>query len=154
MKALMKSGLLVGTALAGFAFAGQANASLALFNSFTGNELASTDGCGSFTATCTLDSLIQAGSTIQAAYLYSSTFATTTNPNGVTLSTGANTITPTFTPLGVADGLLQAWRANVTSFVQTNANIGSLTKWTANEGAQTAAIDGESLVIVYQNATA
>src|SRR5271163_1452218 len=108
MNALMKTGLLATTALAGLAFAEPANASLALFNSFTGNELVSTDGCGSVTATCTLLSNIQAGSTIQAAYLYSSTFSTTTNPNGVTLNQGAASVMPTFTPLGVADGFLQA----------------------------------------------
>jgi PEP-CTERM motif len=149
-----RNGLLAGTALAGLALAGQANASLSLFNSFTGNELASTDGCGSLAATCTLQSNIQAGSTIQAAYLYSSTFSSTTNPNGTSLSKGATTVTPTFVPLGVNNGFLQAWRADVTSFVQANANIGSLTTWTANEGAQSSIIDGETLVVVYSNAAA
>jgi PEP-CTERM motif len=70
------------------------------------------------------------------------------------LNKGAATVTPTFTALGVNNGFLQAWRADVTSFVQANANIGSLTTWTANEGAQTSAIDGEALVIVYSNSTA
>jgi len=151
---ILKSGLLATTALACVAVAGQANASLALFNSFTGNELVSTDGCGSNTATCTLQSNIQAGSTIQAAYLYSSTFSSTTNPNGVTLSKGAANVVPVFTPLGATAFPLQAWRADVTGFVQSNANIGSLTTWVANEGAQTSVIDGEALVIVYSNATA
>ena len=150
---IVKTALLPTTALACVALAGQANASLALFNSFTGNELVSTDGCGSNTATCTLQSNIQAGSTIQAAYLYSSTFSSTTDPNGVTLSKGAANVSPTFTALGVNNGFLQAWRADVTSFVQANANIGSLTTWTANEGAKTTSIDGETLVIVYSNAT-
>jgi hypothetical protein len=68
MNSTLRNGLLATTALTGLAFAGPANASLTLFNSFTGNELVSTDGCGSATATCTLDSNIQAGSTIQAAY--------------------------------------------------------------------------------------
>ncbi len=140
--------------LAILAMAGYAQASLTVFNSFTGNELVSTDGCGSTTASCTLQSNIQAGSTIQAAYLYSSTFSTSTNPNGVTLSVGANTVTPTFTALGVNNGFLQAWRADVTSFVQAHANIGSLTTWTATEGANTFSIDGEALVIVYSNPTA
>ena len=150
---ILKAGLLATTALACVALAGHANASLVLFNSFTGNELVSTDGCGSNTATCTLQSNIQAGSTIQAAYLYSSTFSSTTDPNGVTLSKGAATVAPTFVPLGATAFPLQAWRADVTSFVQANANIGSLTTWTANEGAQTGIIDGEALVIVYSNAT-
>src|ERR1700730_17573006 len=151
---IVKTALLATTGFACVAVAEQANASLVLFNSFTGNELVSTDGCGSNTATCALQSNIQAGSTIQAAYLYSSTFSSTTNPNGVTLSKGAATVAPNFTPLGATAFPLQAWRAVVTSFVQANANIGSLTTWTANEGAQTGIIDGEALVIVYSNATA
>jgi hypothetical protein len=147
-----RSSVLTATILAGFGVAGPAQASLTLFQSFTAaGESASTDGCGSSGATCTLDSLIPAGSTIQAAYLYSSTYANTTNPNGVTLSQGANMVTPTFTPLGVNNGFLQAWRANVTGFVQANASLGSLTTWTVNEGTQTAAIDGEGLVIAYTN---
>jgi hypothetical protein len=150
---LKRTGVLVVGALAMLAVVGQADASLTTFQQFTGNELVSTDGCGSTTANCTMNSLIQAGSTIQAAFLYSSTFSTSTNPNGTTLNQGGNTVTPTFTPLGV-NGFLQAWRADVTSFVQANANLGSLTTWRVNEGAQTSAIDGEALVIVYSNATA
>jgi len=66
----------------------------------------------------------------------------------------AANVVPVFTPLGTTASSLQAWCADVTGFVQANANIGSLTTWTANEGAQTAAIDGEALVIVYFNAAA
>jgi hypothetical protein len=149
---ILKYGLFA--ALACIVVAGQANASLTLFNSFTGNDLVATDGCGSSTATCTLQSNLQAGSTILAAYLYSSTFSTSTNPNGTTLSKGAAVVTPTFSALGPTDWGGQAWRADVTSFVQANANIGSLTTWTANEGAQTSIIDGEALVVVYANAAA
>jgi len=146
----------IGIGLVAVVLVGPASAGLNLFNSFTGNEGVSTDGCGSITATCTLNSLIPSGSTIQAAYLYSSTysFTTPTDPNGTTLSQGANTITPTFTPLGVNSSaccLLQAWRADVSAFVKANANIGSLTTWIANEGAKTAVIDGEALVIVFSN---
>jgi PEP-CTERM motif-containing protein len=151
---IVKTGLLATTALACVALAGQANASLALFNSFTGNELVSTDGCGSTTQNCTLQSNIQAGSTIQAAYLYTSEFFNGPSPAGTTLSVGGNSVMPTFTPLGVNVGAganLQAFRADVTSFVQANANIGSLTTWTAHES--NANQDGEALVIVYSNPT-
>jgi hypothetical protein len=146
----------IGIALVGAVLASPASAALNLFNSFTGNEGVSTDGCGSTTATCTLQTLIPTGSTIQAAYLYSSTYSFTspTDPNGTTLSLGANTITPTFTPLGIntsACCTLQAWRADVTSFVQANTTLGALTTWTANEGNKTANIDGEALVIVFSN---
>jgi PEP-CTERM motif-containing protein len=146
----------IGVALVGVVLANPASAALTLFNSFTGNEGVSTDGCGSTDSTCTLQTLIPTGSTIQAAYLYSSTysFSTPTDPNGTTLSLGANSVTPNFTPLGVntsACCLLQAWRADVTSFVQANTTLGALTTWTANEGAKTAVIDGEALVIVFSN---
>src|SRR5438046_3302179 len=104
-------GWLIVAALAVLAWVGEAGATLTVFNTFTGNELVSTDGCGSITASCTLQSNIQAGSTIQAAYLYSSTFSSTTDPNGITLGKGANSTIPTFTPLGVNNGFLQAWRA-------------------------------------------
>ena len=149
-----RKGLLVVAALAMLAWVGEAGATLSVFNTFTGNELVSTDGCGSNTASCTLQSNIQAGSTIQAAYLYSSTFQSTTDPNGITLGKGANSTAPTFTPLGANNVSLQAWRADVTSFVQANANIGSLTTWLVTEGANTSNLDGEALVIVYSNATA
>ena len=158
MRAAFRASLaaVVGVALVAVVLVGPASAGLNLFNSFTGNEGVSTDGCGSTTATCTLNSLIPTGSTIQAAYLYSSTYSFTspTDPNGTTLSQGANTITPTFTPLGIntsACCTLQAWRADVTSFVQANTTLGALTTWTANEGNKTSVIDGEALVIVFSN---
>jgi len=130
---------------------GPASASLSLFKSFTGNEGVSTDGCGSNSATCSLISNIPTGSTIQAAFLYSSTFNSATNPNGTSLSQGGNTVTPTFTPLGVNNGFLQAWRADVTAFVQANITLGANTTWIANEGNKTTSIDGEALVVVFSN---
>jgi hypothetical protein len=148
---------LIGVGLVAVVLVGPASATLTLFNSFTGNEGISTDGCGSINPpTCTLQTFIPSGSTIQAAYLYSSTnsFDTPTDPNGTTLSLGTHSVTPTFTPLGVntsACCLLQAWRADVTSFVQSNASIGALVTWTANEGNKSSVIDGEALVIVFSN---
>ncbi len=143
--------LFVFTMLASFALAGAASASLIPFQTYTGSVSVSTDGCGSSTATCTLQTNIPVGSTITAAYLYSSTFGGGTNPNGTSLNLGVNSITPTFTPLG-ANGTLQAWRADVTTFVTNNIALGLTTTWTANEGANTSIIDGEALVVVYSNA--
>ena len=159
---LKRTGLLVVAALAMLAWVEEAGATLSVLQTFTGNELVSTDGCGSNTESCTLQSNIQAGSTIQAAFLYSATFDPTTNPNGITLSClnavnckGAATTTPTFTPLGVNNTgtglLLQAWRADITGFVLANANLGSLTTWTVTEGGKTSILDGEAIVIVYSN---
>jgi hypothetical protein len=136
---------------ASLGIAGQAHASLSLFQTYTGGEGVTTDGCGSTSATCTLQSVVPTGSTIQAAYLYSSTFSSLTNPNGTTLQTGAaSAFAPTFTPLGVADGFLQAWRADVTSYVQSNLTLGGASL-TVNEGGNSAAIDGEALVVVFSN---
>ena len=147
----MKKILLAATVLTGFAAVGPAQASLTLFTSYTGNAGMTTDGCGSNDATCTLQSVVPTGSTIQSAYLYSSTFNPSVNPNGTTLQTGLGApIAPTFTPLGVADGFLQAWRANVTSYVQANMALGGATL-TVNEGAQTSVLDGEGLVVTYSN---
>lgn len=147
-------GMLVVAAVAMLAVVGRADASLTTFKTFTGNELVSTDGCGALSGLCTLTSLIQAGSTIEAAYLYSSTYINAPNPNGaITFSQGGNTITPSFsTALGV-NNTLQAFRADVTTFVQNNANLGSLTTWTVTGGGSARNVDGEALVIVYKNAT-
>jgi len=153
-----RTGLLVVAVLAMLAWVGEAGATLSVLNTFTGNELVSTDGCGSTTASCTLQSNIQAGSTIQAAFLYSSTFTRTSvfpNPNGITLSQGASITAPIFIPLGVnffpTGGSAQAWRADITGFVQANAKLGSLTTWTVTEGGKTLDLDGEAIVIVYSN---
>jgi hypothetical protein len=146
MNSTLRNGLLATTALAGVAFAAPANASLALFQTFSApGEATSTDGCGSLSATCSMHNTIPVGATIDGAWLYSSTFNPATNPNGTTLAAGGPAIVPVFTPLGAQNGL-QAWRANVSAFVTANAAAAT---WTVNEGAQTAAIDGESLVISY-----
>lgn len=148
-----KLGLLAATMFAGFAAAGPAHASLNVFQTFTGNAGVTTDGCGTNDAACTLQSVVPTGSTIQSAYLYSSTFNSAVNPNGVTLQTGAAAaITPTFTALGPNNDNLQAWRANVTSYVQANLALGGATL-TVNEGAMTANIDGEGLVVTFSNPT-
>ncbi|SRR6266496_862144 len=143
--------VVIGVALVAGVLVGPASASLTLFQSFTGNEGVSTDGCGSNTATCTLISNIPTGSTIQAAFLYSSMIPNGGNPNGTSLSQGANTVTPTFTALGANNVGLQAFRADVTAFVQANITLGANTNWIANEGNKTASIDGNALVIVFSN---
>jgi hypothetical protein len=163
MLMLKSTGWLAVAAFAMLAWVGDAGATLTVLKTFTGNELVSTDGCGSNTESCTLQSNLQAGSTIQAAFLYSATFNSATDPNGITLGClnavnckGAATTTPTFTPLGVTGtGVnLQAWRADITGFVLANANLGSLTTWTVTEGGKSAGLDGEAIVIVYSNAGA
>src|SRR5690242_8616630 len=91
-------------------------ASLSTFHTFTGNVAASTDGCGSTAQTCTMDINVPTGSTVLGAYLYSSLFSAQASPNGTSLN---GNVINNFTPLGVNAGILQAWRSDVTSLVQS-----------------------------------
>lgn len=143
----LRTGLLAVTALAGLAAAGPANASLVLFKQFSGAGYAkSTDGCGSTTQMCDLTANLPAGSTVQAAYLYTSLFSLA-DPNGTTLKLGATTVAPLFTALGVNSSFLQAWRADVTTLL-TGLAVGANTlKVTENQSSQ----DGAALVVVYND---
>ena len=61
----MKSGLLAATMLTALAAAIPAQASLSVLQTFTGNAGVTTDGCGTNAATCTLQSVVPVGSTIE-----------------------------------------------------------------------------------------
>ena len=137
---------IVGAALLLMA-ATSARASLTTFQAYTGDVGVSTDGCGSVTVSCTLTAGVPAGSTVVAAYIYSSLNDTSTTPGG---TLNGNTVTYG-TALGV-NGTLQAWRSDVTSIVAPviDANSGSPYTFTVTE-TQSAAQDGEGLVVVYTN---
>ncbi len=147
----LRVGLLAVTALAGLGLAGPANASLSLFQQFSGLGVGvSTDGCGSTTQTCTLLANLPTGATATAAFLYSSLFDTTTTPGG-TLAVGLNPSTNlVYTPLPIGGGSfgLRAWRSDVSSYVlpllATGANNLTVTE---TQGVQ----DGEALVVIYSN---
>ena len=160
---LKKAGLLATVALGALTFAPCANASLSSFQTFTGSDGVSTDGCGSTSQSCTISALVPAGSTVQAAYLYSSLYFTTAQPGGTLNGTTVNYATP----LGIASSCctLQAWRADVTSIVAPIINAGGGTPGVdAATGAAglvynfpvtetLSSQDGEGLVVVYSNAS-
>ena len=84
--------------------------------SFNGNGNWSIDGCGSNnTPTCSIDAVVPTGSTIEAAFLYStntpSSATPTVNFDGTTFS-GAD-----WTSLGANNAFLEAFRVDVTSLV-------------------------------------
>lgn len=145
-----KSGLFAATMLAGFAFSGQAQASLSPFQVVTGNVGLSTDGCGSVTQTCTLTASVPVGSTIVGAWLYSSMFGQTGSgaPGGTLQGSAVNYSTA----LGVnAVAGLQAYRADVTSIVSPLIGGGSASPFTFTITETNAAQDGEGLAIIYSN---
>lgn len=131
-----------------------AEASLSTFASFTGTVAASTDGCGSTTQTCTITADVPAGSTVLAAYLYSSLFFDTAAPiAGSTLAgVGVNYTTALgFDPTACCQ--LQAWRSDVTSIVKPliDGGPGGTYSFAVNEADPQ--MDGEALVVVYSDPT-
>ena len=143
----LRTGLLAVTALAGLAAAGPANASLSLFQQFSGPGVeASMDGCGSTTQSCTLQVTIPGGSTVLGAYLYTSLFQNALNdPPGGSLTGSAVDANLVYTPLPVgASGFARAWRRDVTAAFLGHTGVQNLTV-TETLAAQ----DGEALVVVY-----
>jgi hypothetical protein len=165
MKPTSKAVLAAATVMGVVAFGSAAQASDTLFQTFVGNYGVSTSGWGSAsssTGTISTES-IAAGSTVTAAYLYTSTYS----------GQGPSDVQPPITPTGSLNGTsvnyntalglnssacssLQAWRADVTSIVQSeiNGGPGGVYNFTVGEGITTGegAQDGEALVVVYQNA--
>lgn len=123
-----------------------ADAALFGFKTFTGNVKNSNDGASSNDSV--ISASTEAGSTVLAAYLYTSLFSTNT-PTTVELD--GNPIS--FTALGANNASLQAHRADVTSIVapKINGGPGGVVDFTYSEGAQALSIDGSGLVVVYEN---
>lgn len=143
-----------------------ARASDALFQQFVGNYGVATSGWGSTSNSGTITTNVPVGSTVVAAYLYTSTY--NTDPPG------PPSVGPVFTPGGSLGGQsvnyntplgingtaccnLEAYRADVTSIVAPviNGGPGGTYSFSITEAAQpnqqTAGQDGEALVIVYTN---
>ena len=127
-------------------------ASLNLFQSYTGNVAMSSDGFGSLSNTGTISASVPAGSTVVAAYLYSSTFFTTGTPS---VSLGGSAVS--FGPR-VANGTaccdLASFRADVTSIVSPtiNGGAGGVYNFNVTETGLGNNTDGEALVVIYENA--
>lgn len=135
-------------------FSGAAHASLTTSYVFNGKGNWSLDGCGSNNSNpvCTIDAAVPTGSTIVAAYLYSSMYTTSVTPS-VTFE-GQVYSGAAWTSLGNAS-YLQAYRADVTSQVASLVGGGSASPFSFKVNAENpnSSIDGEVLAIIYSNPT-
>lgn len=147
-KMLIGIGLLACTALPATSWA-----SLDPFQSFTGNVAMSTDGYGSLSNSGIISASVPFGSTVVAAYLYSSTFTTLSTPT-VTLDGSAVVFGPRVAN-ATACCNLASFRADVTSIVAATIDGGGGGVYNFNiaETAFGNNTDGEALVIVYENAS-
>ena len=124
-----------------------AHASLTAFRAFTGTVGVSTDGFGSTDQSGTISALVPVGSTVIAAYLYTSTLGDGFGGAGGALGDAA----VTYTSLGNATGSLTAFRADVTSIVKpvVDGGIGGVYNFVVTETNVNQ--HGEALVVVYSN---
>ncbi|HPB90579.1 MAG TPA: PEP-CTERM sorting domain-containing protein [Rugosibacter sp.] len=138
-------------AAAGLLMAGSAQASLTAFQQYTGNVGYSSDGFGSTSQSGTISASVPAGSTVLAAYLYTSTFF-----NGPLTDVGGtlNGNALSYTALGVNSAsccALAAGRMDVTSIVKPiiDGGAGGIYNFSITETSSSQ--DGEALVVVYSN---
>jgi len=137
----------------GMAASSGAYASNTLFQQYVGNYGISTSGWGSVvTDTGTITATVPVGSTVTAAYLYTSTYTFGSINPGLTLNGSAAL---PLTALGFNTSAccsLQAYRTDVTSIVSPviNGGAGGTYNFTVKE-ADTQQQDGEALVVVYSN---
>lgn len=149
MKRATKSYLIAACAAGALLTAGAASASLSVFQTYTGNVGLSTGGFGSLSQAGDITANVPVGSTVVAAYLYSSTFSFG-SPFTPTGTFNGNAVT--YTPLGATGCCsLQAGRADVTSIVAAviNGGPGGAYNFHVTEGES--GDDGEALVVVYSN---
>lgn len=142
-------GISVGLALVFVAAVPRAEASLVLFQSYTGNVGVSTDGFGSVSNSGTISASVPVGSTVVAAYLYTSGYSNAIaggTLNGSAVAYGANVPNPT------ACCQLVSARADVTSIVKPliDGGLGGVYNFAVTENDSRT--DGEALVVIYQNA--
>lgn len=145
--------MMLAAAVASLALGG-VQASLTPFQQWTGNVDVSTDGWGSASPqNGVISASVPAGSTVIAAYLYTSTYQNTSmvgiggTLNGQNLgaytSLGSLALTPTF--------FLTAGRQDVTSIVKPVIDGGSGGVYGFSISETSSAQDGEALVVVYSN---
>jgi hypothetical protein len=132
---------------------GTAQASLTAFQTFVGTVGYSSDGFGSTTQSGIISASVPAGSTVLAAYLY-----TSTNNNGSLSGVGGTLggTTVSYTSLGTnldACCSLTAGRTDVTSIVKPiiDGGVGGVYNFSITETSSSQ--DGEALVVVYSNPT-
>lgn len=141
----LKSALLAVAAMACLG-SGTANAALTTFQQYVGNYGYSSDGFGSTSQSGTISASVPIGSTVVAAYLYTSTFSSTLAGVGGTL----NGTAVSYTSLGTTVGLT-AGRSDVTSIVKPliDGGPGGIYNFTVTETSTSQ--DGEALVVIYTN---
>lgn len=129
--------------------AGPASAALSVFQTFLGNVGYSSDGFGSLSQSGTISADVPAGSTVLAAYLYTSMFS---NPSGGgaggNLAGNAVTYGATVAQVPTCCGLSMR-RADVTSIVKPliDGGAGGVYNFAITETSSSQ--DGEALVVVY-----
>lgn len=126
-----------------------ANASLSTFQSFNGTVGYSADGFGGSSGG-TISANVESGSTVLAAYLYSTMVYGNTSTPTVSL----NGTSAVFGPTISSTFPIRAYRADVTSIVAPiiNGGLGGVYNFTVNEGVLNGSTDGEALVVVFSNA--
>lgn len=123
-----------------------AAASLIGFQTYVGNFAVSTDGWGSTSQSGTISASVPVGATVQAAYLYTSTFSNSSLAGVGGKLAGVNV---SYTSLGTNAGFLTAGRTDVTSIIKPliDGGVGGVYDFAITETSNTQ--DGEGLVVVY-----
>ena len=150
MKRATKSLLIAACAVGALLGASAAEASLTVFKTYTGTVGVSTDGFGSTSDAGVITANVPVGSTVVAAYLYSSLYFVSP---GTPAAGSLNGNALTYTPLGNTGGCcsLEASRADVTSIVAAVINGGPGGAYNFNVTETSGNTDGEALVVVYSN---
>lgn len=131
--------------------AGSAQASLTAFQQYTGKVGYSSDGFGSTSQSGTISASVPVGSTVLAAYLYTSTYSNATL-TGVGGTLNGNAVNYTSIGLNAAACCsLTAARSDVTSIVKPliDGGVGGVYNFSITETSSSQ--DGEALVVVYTN---
>lgn len=133
----------------------EAEAALVNFQSYNGKVDLSTDGFGSMTDIGDIRARAPSGSTVLAAYLYTSTFLTSDRPTTVSFANNVLTYDSTAVLPAPACCDLQAHRTNVTSLVKPviDGGGGGIYNFAIDEGSDGGNVDGHALVVVYSNPT-
>ena len=117
---------------------------------FNGQGNWSIDGAGDLAGISELRATVPAGSTVEKAFLYSSTYRGAPRPS---LFFGGQILAgQAWTPLGITGGpmdRLQAFRSDVTA--QVAATVAPGGEFTFSVAENTLGIDGQVLVVVYSN---
>jgi hypothetical protein len=130
-----------------------AHAGLTSFQTYTGKVGYSSDGFGSTSQNGVISASVPAGSTVLAAYLYTSTYSNASFTgvgamlDGNAVSFGAFAANPT------ACCSLRAGRADVTSIIKPLIDGGPGGVYNFNISEDSSSQDGEALVVIYSNPT-